>query len=498
MSGQEDQDITMNAHIDPSNVPVRPRTQGEVPFYREKGQAVPRAVKGIFRSMKWWSGIVLLAWWYLGPFLRWDRGPDAPGQAILLDMAGRRAYFFDIEIWPQEVYYVTGLLLIAAVSLFLMSALAGRVWCGFLCWQTVYTDLFQNIEKWVMGDRNARITLARAPMSAAKAVKTVVVVGSWFVISLLTGMAATLWFGDAFQQIGDFFTLDADPAVYLFTAIIGGFCFLLAGFARERVCVYMCPYSRFQSAMLDEHSLVVSYETWRGEPRAPAPADLNFAGRGHCVDCKMCVQSCPTGVDIRWGNQLACIGCGLCIDACDQVMEKFGLPKGLISYDSSARLQAREAKTDAPGFRVIRPRTLVYGGLLAIVAAVMLTSLLTRETTTVNILHERTPLFIQMSDGSVRNAYVYKVLNMVREDRVYTLRAEGLPGLTLERVGGNGPAQELELAVDKDSIGAFRLFATVPETAMTGKSATLTFVLTEKDKAGKPIQNESLFAGPDR
>jgi len=488
----------MNADIDPGNVPARPRAQGEVPFYREKGQAVPRSVEGLFRKLKWWASGLLLAWWYLGPFLRWDRGPDAPGQAILVDMAGRRAYFFDIEIWPQEVYYVTGLLLVAAISLFLMSALAGRIWCGFLCWQTVYTDLFQNIERWVIGDRTARIALGRAPMSAGKAAKLTVVVGSWFVISASTGMAATLWFGDAFQQLRDMLTFQADGASYLFTLIIGGFCFLLAGFARERVCVYMCPYSRFQSAMLDEHSLVVSYEGWRGEPRAPAPTDRNFAGRGHCVDCKMCVQSCPTGVDIRWGNQLACIGCGLCIDACDQVMEKFGLPKGLISYDSSANLQAREKRVTVPGFRPIRPRTLIYGGLLGIVAAVMLTSLLTRPTTGVNILHERTPLFVQMSDGSIRNGYVYKVLNMIREDRAYSLRAEGLPGLSLELIGGTGPAQELELSVDKDSVGSFRLFVSAPESAMPGKSATITFILTEKGKAGASIRHDTLFAGPGR
>ena len=488
----------MNANVEPTNVPVRPRTPGEVPFYREKGQAVPRGVKGLFRNLKWWSSWVLLAWWYLGPFLRWDRGPGAPDQAILIDMAGRRAYVLNIEIWPQEVYYVTGMLLIAAISLFLMSALAGRVWCGFLCWQTVYTDLFQNIEKWVIGDRNARIALGRERMSAKKAAKYAVVVGSWFVISFATGFAATLWFDDAFKQVHDFFTFQAGGASYLFTIVIGGFCFLLAGFARERVCVYMCPYSRFQSAMLDEHSLVVSYEAWRGEPRAPAPKDMNFAGRGHCVDCKMCVQSCPTGVDIRWGNQLACIGCGLCIDACDQVMAKFGLPKGLISYDSSANLQARETGQPVPGIKPVRPRTLIYGGILSLVAAVMLTALLTRSTTQVNILHERAPLFVELSDGSLRNAYAYKILNMIREDRVYRLRAQGMDGLSLELVGGDGPTKELVLPVEKDQVGTFRIFVTIPAEAYGGKGSKVTFVLTEEGKEGSEIRMDSLFAGPDR
>jgi len=488
----------MNATIDPDQITERKPTKGEVPFYRENGQAVPRGIKGLFRNLKWWTAGILLAWWHLGPFLRWDRGEGAPDQAILLDMAGRRAYFFDIEIWPQEVYYVTGLLLIAAISLFLMSALAGRIWCGFLCWQTVYTDLFQNIERWVIGERTARINFKRAPLSAGKIAKQAVVVGAWAVISAACGIGVTLWFGDAFQMLADIFTLNAPPAAYLFILIIGGFCFLLGGFARERVCVYMCPYSRFQAAMFDEHSLIVSYEAWRGEPRAPAPKDRNFEGRGHCVDCKMCVQVCPTGVDIRFGNQLACIGCGLCIDACDQIMDKFGLPKGLISYDSAVNLTAREDGKTAPGIKPIRPRTVLYGGLLAIVGSVMLTGLLTRSTTEVNVLHERAPLFVEMSDGSVRNGYNYKILNMIREDRTYVLKAEGLAGATFDMVGGASDVAELELPVDKDQVANYRIFVNIPAASLQGRSSDLTFVLTEKGKDTKPIRSKTLFAGPDK
>lgn len=488
----------MNATIDPDQITERQPTKGEVPFYRENGQAVPRGVKGLFRNLKWWASGILLAWWHLGPFLRWDRGPDAPGQAILLDMAGRRAYFFDIEIWPQEIYYVTGLLLIAAISLFLMSALAGRVWCGFLCWQTVYTDLFQNIERWVIGERTARINFERAPASVGKLAKKAVVVGAWALISAACGIGVTLWFGDAFQMLKDIFTLEAPLAAYVFISIIGGFCFLLGGFARERVCVYMCPYSRFQAAMFDEHSLIVSYEAWRGEPRAPAPKDRNFADRGHCVDCKMCVQSCPTGVDIRFGNQLACIGCGICIDACDQIMDKFGLPRGLISYDSGVNLEAREAGTTPPGIKPIRTRTVLYAGLLAIVGGIMLVSLLTRSTTEVNVLHERAPLYVQMSDGSVRNGYAYKILNMVREDRTYVLKTDGLAGATLEVVGGQADAAELELKVEKDQVATYRIFVNVPENVLPGRSAELTFVLTEQGKNEKPIRSKTLFAGPNK
>jgi cytochrome c oxidase accessory protein FixG len=485
----------MSTAVDPK-IPASPHHQGEVPFYRERGQAQPRAVKGRFRDYKWWAMMVLLAWWHLGPFLRWDRGPGAPDQAILVDLPGRRAYFLFIEIWPQEVYYLTGLLLIAAITLFLMSALAGRVWCGFLCWQTVYTDLFQQIERWVVGDRTIRIAFDRQPMNAAKFVKKATIYAGWAAVSAACGIGFTLWFGDAFQTLRDIFTLEASPATYLFILIIGGFCFLLAGFARERVCVYMCPYSRFQSAMFDEHSLIVSYEAWRGEPRGPAPKTKDFTGRGHCVDCKMCVQSCPTGVDIRFGNQLACIGCGLCIDACDTVMDKFGLPRGLIRLDSSANLEARTNGTQPPGRKLIRPRTLLYMGLVAIVGSVMLTALISRSTTEVNVLHERAPLFVQLSDGSVRNGYVYKILNMIREDRTYTLAVEGPEGARIDVVGGDAGATRTELAVDKDSVGAFRLFVTIPEAEVKGKSQDIVFVLTAPD--GKQVRTTTLFAGPEK
>jgi cytochrome c oxidase accessory protein FixG len=488
----------MSTAVEPDQVHESVRHQGEVPFYRERGQAVPRATKGKFRDFKWWAMVILLGWWHLAPFLRWDRGPGSPDQAILIDMPGRRAYFLFIEIWPQEVYYVTGLLLIAAISLFLMSALAGRVWCGFLCWQTVYTDIFQQIERWVLGERTVRIALDRAPWGPVKILKKGLVVGLWAIIAALCGIGFTLWFGDAFQTLHDIFTLEASPATYLVIAVIGGFCFLLGGFARERVCVYMCPYSRFQSAMFDEHSLIVSYEGWRGEPRAPAPKHQDFTGRGHCVDCKMCVQSCPTGVDIRFGNQLACIGCGLCIDACNQVMDKFGLPRGLIRMDSAANLEARAKGATPPGQKLIRPRTLLYVALLTIVGSVMLTALLSRSTTEVNVLHERAPLYVQMSDGSVRNGYVYKVLNMIREDRVYTVKVQGIEDARMDILGGATGVTEAELAVDKDSVGTFRLFVTAPEAVLKGKSQPITFTLVEKNSDHKPVRNETIFAGPDK
>ncbi len=474
--------------------PQAKKSQG---MYAETVTIHPRKVKGTYRTVKWWLMAVLLAIYHLAPFIRWDRGPGAPDQAILADMAGRRGYFFFIEIWPQEVYYLTGLLLFAAIALFFMSALAGRVWCGFLCWQTVYTDLFVFVERLVVGDRNARIQLDRAPWTASKLVKKGIIQAVWLLISLICGIGFTLYFDDAFVVLREIFTLQAGMGTWSAIAIVGGCCYLLAGFAREQVCLYMCPYSRFQSAMFDEHSLIISYEAWRGEPRAPARKGQSFEGRGHCIDCKMCVTSCPTGIDIREGLQMACIGCGLCIDACNTMMDRVGLPRGLISYDSNANLVARE-KGEKARTKLVRARTILYTAILSAVGAVMLFALSTRHTVDANVLHERSPLFVQLSDGSIRNGYTYKVLNMVRKDRTFSLTTDGIPGATIEVVGDTGGKRtQTELEVPGDDVTTFRVYVTVPEATLQNSKTPLTLVLTDLAD-GHVVRSQTLFAGPGR
>jgi len=269
----------------------------------------------------------------------------------------------------------------------------------------------------------------------------------------------------------------------------------MAGFAREQVCVYMCPYARFQSAMFDEHSAIISYEAWRGEPRGPAKQGQSFEGRGHCVDCGICVQSCPTGVDIRNGNQLACIGCGLCIDACNSVMDRYGLPRGLITYDSVVNQQARERGETHSRIKLVRPRTILYAVILSVIGVVMLYSLGTRKTLDVNVLHERSPLFVELSTGEIRNGYTYKVLNMVRKDRELTLTVDGIPGARVQVVGEDSDAATARLSVPGDTVGTFRIYVTVPRQAVTGTKTPLNFVLTDAED-GITVRNSTLFAAP--
>ncbi|MBW7851795.1 MAG: cytochrome c oxidase accessory protein CcoG [Rhodospirillales bacterium] len=474
--------------------PPEPEESGEQ-LYADYVKVHPRKVSGTFRTLKWATLSVLLGLYYIAPFLRWDRGPGAPDQAILIDMPGRRAYFFAVEIWPQEVYYLTGLLIIGAVGLFLVTALLGRVWCGYACPQTVWTDLFVWVESLFEGDRNARIRLDRQPWTAGKVLRKIGKHAVWLLVSLLTGGAWILYFNDVRIVIPELFQGTAGAGVYGFLFLFTATTYVLAGWAREQVCIYMCPWPRFQAAMFDEDTLMVTYEAWRGEPRGSAKVGQSFEGRGHCIDCRMCVQVCPTGIDIREGSQLACIGCALCVDACNGIMDKMGLPRDLITWDSINNQAARE-HGNKTGYRFIRPRTVVYALILMLVAGLMGYGLVARTTTGLNVLHERSPLFVTMSDGSIRNGYTVKVLNMVRENRDYRLQIAGIPEAAMSVVGleNTGRDQTL-LPVPGDSVGTFQVYVSAGPERLDGKSTELVFVLIDM-ATGNTIENATMFAGP--
>ena len=460
-------------------------------LFASQRKIYPRRVWGKFRKLKWVAMVALLSIYYLAPWIRWDRGPHVPDQAILIDMVGRRGYFFFLEIWPQEVYYLTGILILAAVGLFFVTSLFGRVWCGYACPQTVWTDLFVWVERIVQGDRNARKRLDESPLSLEKIWKKGLTHLIWLVIGLFTGGAWVFYFNDAPTLMDQILHMNVPWDVGGWILGLTFSTYLMAGYAREQVCIYMCPYARFQSAMFDPDTLIIAYDEKRGEPRGKWKKSSEYANRalqteqgeaaqavgsgegspannkqGHCIDCDSCVVVCPMGIDIRKGLQMECIACGLCVDACDNVMEKIGLPKGLIRYDTE-----RGTK-----FTALRPRTFWYAGIISLVGALMLYGLLTRSELGINVIHDRNPLFVMLSDGSIRNGYIVHILNKTHEDREYALSLQGIEKAEM-RIEGNQPVELEKIKVFADSTGNFRVFINAPE--QSEPRSEIIFQLTE-------------------
>lgn len=453
--------------------------QEEITYFAKEPKIYPKRVWGRYRKLKWLVMILTLGVYYLAPFLRWDRGINAPDQAILIDMVNRRGYFFFIEIWPQEVYYLTGILILAAVALFFVTSLAGRVWCGYACPQTVWTDLYVWVERIIQGDRNARKKLDESPWGIQKLWKKGVTHFIWLVIGLLTGGAWVFYFNDAPTLMEQILHFDVPPTVLGWIIALTLSTYVMAGFARQQVCKYMCPYARFQSAMFDRDTLIISYDEQRGEPRGKFK-EKEEKGYGDCIDCSLCVQVCPVGIDIREGLQYECIACGLCVDACNDVMDKLSLPKGLIRYDTTVNQELRDEGKKEPSFwaHIFRARTYYYTAIMLAVAGVMLYSLLNRAPLELHVLHDRNPLFVKLSDGTIRNGYDIKVLNKTHEDREYKIKLSGLDNAEY-RMNGTGAVDVNRFRVFADSVGHFRLFLKAPKQAQ--ERHDITFHLEELD-----------------
>jgi cytochrome c oxidase accessory protein FixG len=458
----------------------------------------PQAVHGPMRRIKWAVLCACLLVYYALPWLRWDRGPGAPNQAVLLDVGNWRFYLFSLELWPQDVVYLAGLMIGAAVALFFVTSIAGRIWCGYACPQTVWTDLFMWVERLIQGDRNARMKRDAAPVSFDSAWRKTAKHALWLGIAFWTGGAWIMYFADAPTVTRQFWTGTAAEPVYVFTALFTLTTYALAGWAREQVCTYMCPWPRFQSAMLDEHSLTVTYQAWRGEPRTrgkPAAGGLPGAGGGDCVDCSACVTACPTGIDIRDGVQLECINCGLCMDACDHVMAKLHRNPGLITWDTLARQTARQAGQVPAPIRLLRPRTVVYFAALLLAAVGMTTSFALRQTLSVSVGRDRAPLFVRQPDGAIRNGYTVRVLNQAHGAAEFELAVAGLPGSMLALAeSGQPPATAVMLPVEADQVGTFRVLATAPAASVHG-SGPIEFVLRNV-ATGEHARTASSFMGP--
>ncbi len=402
-------------------------------LYQRRIPLYPRSVKGTFRNIKY--GILMLAYsvYYLLPWVRWER-LNAPHQAVLFDIPGRHFYIFGLLMEPQDVIWIGGLLVIAAMLLFFVTGIAGRVFCGYFCFQTLWTDVFILIERLIQGERPVRIRLAQAPWSGAKLLTISATYGVWLLVALLTGLTFTLYWGNAPDLIVDMVRGEAPFPAYATTLFLTATTFVMAGLAREQVCTYMCPYARFQSAMFDRDTLIVAYDERRGEERQRLTRGLKTReerqtrGKGDCVDCGYCVQVCPTGIDIRNGLQLQCISCALCIDACNTIMDSLGWPHSLIKYTSATAQEGTPA-------RIIKPKTIGYGVILIAAIAALSWSVAHQLAYNAAVEPIRQPLFVTLADGRIQNTYEIKLNNRTTRPLTLRISLEGLPGAELN-LGG--------------------------------------------------------------
>jgi len=420
-------------------------------LYAAREPVFPRRVSGFFRSLKWWIMAFTLGIYYLTPWIRWDRGPEMPDQAVLVDLASRRFFFFWIEIWPHEFYFVAGLLIMAGLGLFLFTSALGRVWCGYACPQTVWTDLFILVERWIEGDRNARVRLWNAKWSLHKARLRITKWIVWALIGLATGGAWVFYFTDAPTLLVNLVQGTAHPIAYSTMFILTATTFFFGGIAREQVCIYACPWPRIQAAMMDEDTITIGYRDWRGEPRGKLRKGEKDPAQGDCIDCMACVNVCPMGIDIRNGQQMECITCGLCIDACDDMMAKIGKPRGLVDYLAlKDEVDERAHRKHAPIMKhIFRPRTILYTALWSVIGFALVFALFIRPEIDMTVAPVRNPTYIVQSDGTVRNVYDVRLRNKQGEPRPFGLSLNIGTNLSIHVEGVDGtlvivPADEMK------------------------------------------------------
>jgi cytochrome c oxidase accessory protein FixG len=457
---------------------ARAPKEAVIKMYAKREAIHPREVKGRFATLRWACVWLTQALFYGLPWLSMHGR-----QAVLFDLGARKFHLFGLVLWPQDFIYLAGLLIICAYGLFLVTAVAGRVWCGYACPQTVYTEIFLWIERRIEGDRSARIRLDRQPWSAQKVMRRTAKHLAWGLVALWTGFTFVGYFtpiralGDAVAHLGlgpweTFWVLFYSFATY------GN-----AGWMREQVCKYMCPYARFQSAMFDHDTLIVSYDGARGEPRGAA----RDGTRGDCIDCSLCVQVCPTGIDIRNGLQYECIGCAACVDACDSVMDKVGKPQGLIRYATenalAGRWDARQIRA-----RLLRPRTIGYGLVLLLMAAGMSTALALRTPLKLDVIRDRGSMGREVDGGRIENVYRLQLMNTGERAHLFRIRVAGIPTAAVvdedvvELAGASARAVPVRVRVDHGA-------------AHTGSNA-LAFTVTAEDDPALHVTEKAVFIVP--
>ena len=457
----------------PAEAPV------EQSLYARHEKVYPREVQGRFANLRVASVLILLGIFYGTPLLRWDGH-----QAVLFDLPARKFYIFGITLWPQDFVYLAALLIVAALSLFFFTALAGRIWCGYACPQTVWTEAFVWMERKIEGTRSQQMKLDKAPWSLKKLRIKATKQFFWVSFSVWTGFTFVGYFTPIDTLATSLFNLTLGPWETFWIIFYGFATYGNAGFMREQVCMYMCPYARFQSAMFDADTLIVAYDETRGEPRGSRKrnVDPSSVGLGDCIDCTLCYQVCPTGIDIRDGLQYECIACSACIDACDDVMDKVGYERGLI------RLSTENAIQNKPS-HIMRPRIIVYALILLIATSSVFYSLSTRVALELDVIRDRNRLYRETAEGLIENVYTLKILNMDSAAHRYTLQAEGI--------------EDLELLIDADNIEVesgtvseliVRLRA--DEANLDAQSAKVRFRLQAEDANHLTVEEDARFLGP--
>jgi len=414
-------------------------SQVRIPIY-------PRSVTGRFRRMKWAILIFAYSTYFLLPWLRWERTGVAD-QALMFDIASRRFYIFDLVIHPSEIFWLAGLLVIAAMLLFFVTGIAGRAFCGYFCFQTLWTDVFIKIERMVQGERPARIRLDKSGWNASKIFKKGLTHLLWLAVALLTGGTFVLYWGNAPELLVRLFSGDAPFAAYATALFLTATTYVMAGLAREQVCTYMCPYARFQSAMFGKDTMIVAYDKKRGEAEhgrakllkgQKTRPERQQQGFGDCVDCGFCVQVCPTGIDIRDGIQIECISCALCIDACDNIMDSLGWQRGLIRYDS-------ERNQEGGKTRLLTFKNIGYAVSLLLATAALVWSIVTSSTLEVAVQQIRQPLYVVLSDGEIQNSYMLKLTNKNRVPIKLGITVQGLENVIVDM----GRMQSIDMQADQ-------------------------------------------------
>ena len=453
--------------------------QVEKSLYAKQEKIYPREVHGVYARLRALGVLGLLGIYYLTPWLRWDGH-----QAVLFDLPARKFHIFSITLWPQDFIYLAFLLILAGLLLFFVTALAGRIWCGYACPQTVWTEAFLWIERKVEGDRMKQKKLDALPMNARKLRIKATKQFLWIALAGWTGFTFVGYFTPIIELGQRLVMLNLGPWETFWVIFYGFATYGNAGWMREQVCMYMCPYARFQSAMFDRDTLVISYLPERGEPRGSRKrsADPQALGLGDCIDCTMCVQVCPTGIDIRDGLQYQCIACSACIDACDDVMDKMGYDKGLIKYTTQNAIDGKPS-------HILRPRIVVYALILLTIFSLFVYSFSQRTSLGLDVIRDRNYLYRETSEGLIENVYILKILNMDNAAHEYELGVRGVPGLQLR-------VDSATIRVEAGDVMELPVRLQADEANLEARSSAITFELMATDTPGLSVEEEARFLGP--